>query len=91
MEWLFAVLFAFAALSWSVVHIVGKLLRFRPVVSELVSKLGIVAKLSRQSPLITEPAGAWVEKPPVDVRQSRASVQGRQRRERSRRLSLSNF
>jgi hypothetical protein len=88
MEWLFAGLFALLAFTWSIVFLVRKLLRLRPLLAPFHKQLNLLAKASEQAPELIKRVSALEDDPAIHVtRRLQLQAQARkQRRERSRRL-----
>jgi hypothetical protein len=93
MEWLFAGIFALLMLIWSVVFLLGKLLKLRPLVAPFAKQLELLAKASNQAPELAKLASALGDDPAVHLAR-RLELQRKARklkRERSRRLSSRSF
>ena len=93
MEWLFAGTFALLMLIWSVVFLVLKMLRLRPLVAPFVTQLEHLAKAKAQAPELVKAASALGDDPVIHQAR-RLELQRKARRlkrERSRRLSSRSF
>jgi hypothetical protein len=88
MEWLFAGIFALLVLIWSVIFLIGKLLKLRPLVAPFAKQLGRLAEASSQAPELAKLASALGDGPAIHVAR-RLELQRKAKklkRERSRRL-----
>jgi hypothetical protein len=88
MEWLFAGIFALLVLIWSVIFLIGKLLKLRPLVAPFAKQLELLAEASNQSPELAKLASALGDDPAIHVAR-RLELQRKAmklKRERSRRL-----
>jgi hypothetical protein len=88
MEWLVAGLFALSMFIWSIVFIVRKILRIRPLVSPFQEQLSLLAQASQKAPELAKLASALQDDPVIHVAK-RLELKRRARklkRERTRRL-----
>jgi hypothetical protein len=91
MEWLAVGLFALGMLIWSVLFLLKKLLRFRPIAIKLQEQAALIAEANAKAPDIAKLASALNEDPVVHVarrlelqRAARKRKADRERRLRSR-------
>jgi len=93
MEWLVAGLFALLMLIWSVVFLVAKLLRLRPLVGPLQEQLELLSKAKQAVPELARLASALEDDPVIHVAK-RLELKRKARklkRDRGRRLSSRRF
>lgn len=88
MEWIFAGSFGALMTIWSIVFLVRKLVRLRPLIAPFLKQLELLDGVSLQAPELAKRASALGDDPVLHVAR-RIELQRKarsQRRERSRRL-----
>jgi len=93
MEWLVAGLFGSLVLIWSVVFLVGKLLKLRPLVGPFQQQVQLLLEAKEQAPDLAKLASALGDDPVIHVAR-RLELQRSARklkRVRSRRLRSKGF
>jgi hypothetical protein len=88
MEWLVAGLFALSMFIWSIVFIVRKILRIRPLIAPFQAQLSLLAEASQKAPELAKLASVLGDDPVIHVAR-RLELQRQTRklkRERTRRL-----
>lgn len=93
MEWLFAGLFALLMFIWSIIFLIRKLLRLKPLIAPFQQQLELLAKAREQAPELAKLASALGDDPAIHLsrRMELQRKARRQRRERGRRLSFRVF